>query len=61
VELRFLKFCEVFQKPEAFLKHLNRKCEAFLKISRLFEDIFRKMKALIRNLKIFIGIEAFLK
>jgi hypothetical protein len=48
----FLKCCEAFQKSEAFLKHLKRKCEAFIKITRLFEDSFREMEALIRNLKI---------
>jgi hypothetical protein len=52
VELKFLKCCAAFQKSKAFLKYLKRKCEAYIKITRLFEDILREMEALIRNLKI---------
>jgi hypothetical protein len=41
------------------------KCKAFLKVSKLFEEIFTKMKAKIRNLRLFEGInngvEALLK
>jgi hypothetical protein len=41
------------------------KCEAFIKITMLYEDIFREMVALIRNKSffkdLFIGIEASLK
>jgi hypothetical protein len=54
VELR-LCYCDVrlFKKSEPFLKRLKRKCEAFIKIMRLFEDIFREMKVLIINLRLF--------
>jgi hypothetical protein len=41
------------------------KCEGFIKIKRLFENIFREIEALIRNLRLFEDvfneIEAFLK
>jgi hypothetical protein len=39
----------VFREEEAF----DYKCEAFIKITRLLEDIFREMEALIRNLRFF--------
>jgi hypothetical protein len=41
------------------------KCEAFLKVTKLFEEIFTKMKARISNLRLFEdinnGIGDFLK
>jgi hypothetical protein len=44
------------------LKDYDYKYEAFIQISRLFEDNFREIEALIRNLRlfedIFNGIEA---
>jgi hypothetical protein len=72
VELRFFQSdVRLFKKSEAFLKHLNGKCEAFIKITRLFEDSFRKMEfnkkfeasSKITRLfeDIFNGIETFLK
>jgi hypothetical protein len=39
----------VFREEEAF----DYKFEAFIKITRLLEDIFREMEALIRNLRFF--------
>jgi hypothetical protein len=36
-------------------------CEAFIKITRSFEDIFREMKASIRNLRLFQRLRGFLK
>jgi hypothetical protein len=45
--LRFLQ--EIFREVEAF----NYECEAFIKTTMLFEDIFREMEALIRNLRLF--------
>jgi hypothetical protein len=44
---------------EAFQRHFQRiegfdyNCEAFIKIPRLFEDIFREIEGLIRNLRLF--------
>jgi hypothetical protein len=38
----------MLRKVEAF----DYKCEAFIKITRLFEDIFTEMEALIRNLRL---------
>jgi hypothetical protein len=35
------------------MKALSYKCEAFIKITRLFIEIFREMDALIRNLRLF--------
>jgi hypothetical protein len=35
--------------------------EAFMKITRLFEDIFREMVASIRNLRLFQRLRGFLK
>jgi hypothetical protein len=46
---------------EAFYRHFERKWEAFIKITRLFEDIFREMEALTRNLRIFQRLRGFLK
>jgi hypothetical protein len=49
---------------EDFQRHFVKKCEAFIKMSRLFEDIFKEMGALIRNMlfeDLFHRIEAFLK
>jgi hypothetical protein len=50
------------------MEAFDNKCEAFIEITRLFEDIFREMGALIRNMRLFKrlrgilnGIEAFLK
>jgi hypothetical protein len=34
------------------VKAFDYKCEAFIKITRLFEDIFTEMEALIRNLRL---------
>jgi hypothetical protein len=50
-----LLFSEMFREVEAF----DYNCEAFIKITRLFEDIFRKMEALIINLRLFKDNEAF--
>jgi hypothetical protein len=38
---------------EAFYSHFQRKCEALIKTTRLFEHIFRKMMALIKYLSLF--------
>jgi hypothetical protein len=43
--LMFLK--GIFREVE----YSDFSCEAFIKITRLFEDIFREMEALIRNLR----------
>jgi hypothetical protein len=47
------------------LEAFQCKCEASIKIKRLFEDIFKEMEASIRNLRLFEDIfnqsEAFLK
>jgi hypothetical protein len=43
----------LFKKSEPFLKRLKKKCEAFIKITRLFEDNFREIEVLIRNLRLF--------
>jgi hypothetical protein len=56
----FLKCCEALTS-KAFLKHLTKKNEAFIKFTRLFEDIFREIVALIRNLNIFQRLRGFLK
>jgi hypothetical protein len=42
-------FKEIFRELEAF----DYKCEAFIKIKRVFEDIFRDMEASKRNLRQF--------
>jgi hypothetical protein len=42
-------FKDIFRELEAF----NYKCEAFIKITRLSEDIFRRMEASIRILRLF--------
>jgi hypothetical protein len=42
-------FKGIFREYEAF----DYKCEAFIKTTRLFEDIFREMEASIRNLTLF--------
>jgi hypothetical protein len=34
------------------------KCEAFIKITRLFEDISREIDVLIRNMRLFSDYEA---
>jgi hypothetical protein len=44
---------------EAFLRHFQKKCEAFIKMRRLFEDIFREIEALISDLRLFKDYEAF--
>jgi hypothetical protein len=53
--LRLLK--EIIKKLEAF----DYKCEAFIKITRLFVDILREMDASIRNLRLFQKLRSFLK
>jgi hypothetical protein len=50
-----------FERFSSFLKAFSEKCEAFIKIRRLFEDIFREMEALIRNLRLFQRLRGFLK
>jgi hypothetical protein len=35
------------------LEAFDNKCEAFIKITMLFEEIFRVMEASIRNLRLF--------
>jgi hypothetical protein len=42
-------FKDIFRESEA----LNWKSEAFIKITRLFEDIFREMEGSIRILRLF--------
>jgi hypothetical protein len=39
---------EIFKEMEAF----DYNCEAFIKITRIFEDIFREMETLIRKLRL---------
>jgi hypothetical protein len=52
---------------ERFVKTFSEKwrlfiiSEAFMKIKRLFEDIFREMVALIRKLSLFQRLRCFLK
>jgi hypothetical protein len=53
-------FKDIFREVEAF----DYKCEAFIRITRLIEDIFREMEGLIRGFfkdyeASFNGIEAF--
>jgi hypothetical protein len=43
---------------EAF-EGFDYKCEAFIKITRLFEDIFREMEDQIKNLRLFKELEDF--
>jgi hypothetical protein len=45
----FEAFKEIFREVEAF----DYTCEALINITRLFEDIFRKMEALIKNSRLF--------
>jgi hypothetical protein len=45
--LRFFK--DIFREVEDF----DYKCEAFIKITSLFEEIIREMKVLLRNLMLF--------
>jgi hypothetical protein len=40
---------EIYSEMEAF----DYKCEAFVKITRIFEDIFREMVASIKKLRLF--------
>jgi hypothetical protein len=60
-----------FERFWGFLKTFTVKWEVFIKFTRLLEDIFKEMEALIRNLRllskitrrfedIFHGIKAFL-
>jgi hypothetical protein len=51
--LRLLK--DIFRELEAF----DYKCEAFIKIMRIFKDISREMEASIRNLRLFQRLKAF--
>jgi hypothetical protein len=57
---------------EAFLRYFQGKCEAIIKVTRLFEHIFKEMKALTKKIEAFLKttrifedifneIEAFLK
>jgi hypothetical protein len=48
-------FKDTFRELEAF----DYKCEVFIKMTRLFEDISREMEASIRNLRLFKDFEAF--
>jgi hypothetical protein len=53
-------FKDICREGETF----DHKYEAFIKITRPFEDFFREMEALIRNLRLFSKIKtlrAFLK
>jgi hypothetical protein len=43
------------------VKAFDYKCEAFIKITRLLENIFREMEALIRNLRLIQRLGGFLK
>jgi hypothetical protein len=49
-------FKEIFGELEASDYYM---CEVFIKTTRLFEDIFREIEALIKNLDYFKGYEAF--
>jgi hypothetical protein len=49
-------FKGIFSELEAF-----DKCEVSIKITRVFEDIFREMEASKRNLRLFQRLEGFLK
>jgi hypothetical protein len=58
----------LFKNISREVKAFDYKCEVFIEIKRLFEDIFREMEALIRNLRLFKilrgtlnGFEFFLK
>jgi hypothetical protein len=51
----FRLFKNIFRKLEAF----DYKCEAFIHITRLFEDLFREIQALIRNLRLFQRLRGF--
>jgi hypothetical protein len=46
----FEAYLRLFMRVEAF----DYKFEAFLKITRLFDDIFREIEALIRKMKFFL-------
>jgi hypothetical protein len=46
------RLIDIIREVEAF----DYKCEAFIKVSRLFEDIFREIQTLIRNLRHFEDI-----
>jgi hypothetical protein len=47
---QFLRLCnKIFIELEAF----DLKCAVFIKITRLFDELFREMEALIRNLRLF--------
>jgi hypothetical protein len=51
-----------FQKIRVFFKTFKeRKGGAFIKITRLFEDILREIEALKRNLRLFQRLRGFLK
>jgi hypothetical protein len=50
-------FKDIFIEFEAF----DYMCGAFIKIRRLFEDIFREMEASIRNIRLFQKKQGFLK
>jgi hypothetical protein len=52
-----LGFLDIFREVEAF----DYKCEAFIKITRPFEDIFTEIEALIRNLRLFQRTRGFFK
>jgi hypothetical protein len=44
---------KLFKDISREIEALDYKCEAFIKIKRLFENIFRGMEALTRNLRVF--------
>jgi hypothetical protein len=48
-------FKDIFREVEGF----DYKCEAFIKITRFFEDIFRGIEALKRNLRFFQRLRLF--
>jgi hypothetical protein len=52
-KLRLFPVMCVVREVEAFYY----KCEAFIKTTMLFEDIYREIEALIRNLRLFKDFE----
>jgi hypothetical protein len=50
-----------FERFWGFLKTFTVKWEVFIKFTRLLEDIFKEMEALIRNLRLFQRLPGFLK
>jgi hypothetical protein len=50
-----------FERFRGFLKKLSENWRLLIKITRLFEDIFREMEVSIRNLRLFQRLRGFLK